>query len=82
MTMMPRPLILLAALLFLGAGPAAACTGDCDGDGQVSVAELVRGVGIALGSAPLSGCAAADRDGDGQVRIEELVAALDGALDG
>lgn len=59
-----------------------AVVGDCDGDGHVSVNELVRGVGIALAAAPLSSCAAADRDGDGQVRIEELVAALAAALDG
>lgn len=55
--------------------------GDCDGDGGVSVDELVRAVGVALESLPLSACAAADHDGDGAVRIEELIAALTAALD-
>ena len=64
------------------ASPTPAAVGDCDGDGQVSVSELVRAVGIALDSLPLSNCGSADRDGDGHVRIEELVAALDAALDG
>lgn len=54
--------------------------GDCDGDGAVSVDELVRAVAIALESAPLASCPAADRDGDGIVRIDELIAALTAAL--
>ncbi|HSP98351.1 MAG TPA: hypothetical protein VL049_14080, partial [Candidatus Dormibacteraeota bacterium] len=57
-----------------------AIAGDCDGDGTVSVAELVRAVGIALETLPVSMCPAADRDGDGAVRIEELIAALNAAL--
>lgn len=57
-----------------------ALAGDCDGDGTVSVDELVRAVGIALESAPLAACPAADRDGDGTVRIDELIAALGAAL--
>lgn len=56
--------------------------GDCDGDGMVEVDELVRAVGVALESLPLSACTAADRDDDGAVRIEELIAALNAALDG
>lgn len=61
--------------------PPAGIAGDCDGDGGVTVAELVRAVGIALEALPLSECPSADRDGDGAVRIEELVAALAAALD-
>ncbi|MDX2167503.1 MAG: EF-hand domain-containing protein [Deltaproteobacteria bacterium] len=59
----------------------AAAAGDCDGDGRVTVAELVSAVAIALDARPLSDCPPADRDGDGAVRIEELVAALTAALD-
>lgn len=62
--------------------PAAAVAGDCDGDGSVSIGELVRAVGVALESLPLSACPAADGDGDGLVRIEELISALNAALDG
>lgn len=56
--------------------------GDCDDDGTVSVAELVRAVGVALETLPVSSCTAADRDGDGRVRIDELTAALNAALNG
>jgi hypothetical protein len=59
---------------------AAGRAGDCDGDGTISVSELVRGVGIALGTLPLAACPGADRDGNGTVRIEELIATLAAAL--
>ena len=36
----------------------AECTGDCDDDGAVSVAELVRCVNIALGTEVLQACVA------------------------
>jgi hypothetical protein len=48
----------------------------------VGVAEVVRGVSIALGMLPLDGCLAIDLDADGQVEISELVAALDRGLAG
>ena len=62
--------------------PLAACHGDCDGDGRVSVAELVLAVNIALGARPVESCAAADRNGDGEVRINELIEAVSRALSG
>lgn len=58
----------------------APCAGDCDGDGAVTIAELVLGVGIALGHASPSACAALDADGDGRVTIDELIAAVNAAL--
>ena len=58
------------------------CRGDCDGDGAVSIDELVRGVSIALGTLPVSACAAIDVDADGAVGIDELIGALDRALNG
>src|ERR1043166_1336141 len=63
--------------------PAAAqtCAGDCDGDGAVTVNELVRGVSIALGHLDASQCDALDADGDGGVRIGELIVAVNRALD-
>jgi len=56
------------------------CVGDCDGDGAVTVSELVRGVNIALGTTPLESCAAFDSDQDGDVSINELIAAVNAAL--
>jgi hypothetical protein len=61
---------------------AAACAGDCNGDGSVTVDELVTGVNIALGSTPLEQCASLDVDGHGAVTIDELVRAVDSALTG
>lgn len=54
--------------------------GDCDGNGDVTVEELVRAVAIALGTVDLSTCPAADGDGDGLVRIDELIHAVTAAL--
>ncbi len=36
----------------------AACVGDCNADGAVTVDELLLGVNIALGSAAATACAA------------------------
>jgi len=56
------------------------CPGDCDGDGAVSIAELVQGVNLALGGS--AECAAFDVEGDGSVTVNELVAAVGAALNG
>jgi subtilisin family serine protease len=61
--------------------PTPSLPGDCNGDRQVSIEELIISVRIALGEAATSACAAADRNGDGQVRIDELIAAVAAALD-
>jgi hypothetical protein len=61
---------------------AVACAGDCNGDGQVTVNELILGVNIALGSQPASVCTAIDTNGDGMVTINELIAAVTRALNG
>ena len=57
--------------------PAAACTGDFDGDGEVAINEAVRGVNIALGNAPVGDCAQFDANGDGSVAVNELIAAVE-----
>lgn len=57
------------------------CAGDCDGDGMVSIAELVRAVGLAI-SGSTEGCAAADLDDDGMIAINELIRAVRSALEG
>lgn len=61
---------------------AALCIGDCDRDAEVDVAELMRGVNIALGRAPVDACAALDRDASGSVEVDEILAAVSSMLDG
>lgn len=58
------------------------CVGDCNGDGSVSISELVTLVNIALGNRPVADCPAGDRDGDGNIVIAELIAAVNNALAG
>lgn len=58
----------------------AAAPGDCDGDGTVTIDEIIVGVRIALGDAPPTACAALDTDGTGTVSISELIAAVAVAL--
>lgn len=58
------------------------CPGDCNGDGQVSVNELVRAVAIAVGVSPLGECAVIDTSGNGSAEVGELVAAVGSALNG
>ncbi len=60
----------------------APCTGDCDGNGEVTVDEIVRGVNIALGNFALSECPVFDPNQDGEVTIEELIQAVNVALNG
>ena len=72
----------LTALLLALPASARACSGDCNGDGRVAIDELVRGVGIALGSSPLDACQTFDTSTDGLVAINELIAAVDAALNG
>lgn len=58
------------------------CVGDCDGDGRVSVDEILTMVNIALGTFSPAECAAADGNGDGEVTVDEITRALDHALRG
>lgn len=77
-------LALLGSILCLArpaSGGVLACTGDCDGDKVVSVAELVTMVGIALGRSDVLACPNGDRDHDGAIAIEELVRAVNHALE-
>jgi subtilase family serine protease len=58
------------------------CAGDCNGDGIVTVDELIAGVNIALGAASVSACPPMDTNHDDQVTIDELIAATQCALTG
>lgn len=73
---------MLALVLVPPAAATALCPCDCADDGAVTVNELVAAVGIALGGAPVAGCAAADVDGDQAVAINELIAGVNAALAG
>src|SRR5579862_3259267 len=56
------------------------CLGDCSGDHEVTVDELLTMVSIALGNAPVAACTAGDADGDGTVTIDEILGAVADAL--
>lgn len=58
------------------------CVGDCNGDGNVTVDELVLGVNIALGTANIDACPAFDADGNGSVTVDELIQGVNNALNG
>ena len=49
---------------------------------MVEIAELIRGVNIALGSQQLDVCRIFDRSGDGHVSVSELIQAVGAALNG
>jgi hypothetical protein len=54
--------------------------GDCNGDGRVTIDELVRCISIALGFLGLETCPTLDRDGDRLASIDELLQAVSVSL--
>lgn len=62
--------------------PRSGCAGDCNRDGVVRIDDLLRAVGVALGSEATARCAAADLDGSFDVTVDELLTAVRQALDG
>lgn len=58
------------------------CPGDCNQDGSVSIAELILGVGVALGERQVRTCDALDADVDGEISIAETTTAVGNALRG
>jgi len=54
---------------------AAEFVGDCDGDGQVTAADLAQGIQIALGTEDVGWCHSMDASNDGRVTVDELVTA-------
>jgi len=59
-----------------------ACPGDCNGDGEVTVDEVIRGVNMALTGEGLAECPAMDSDGDGFVQVDDIIRAITAALVG
>jgi FG-GAP-like repeat len=79
----PVPATLLFLLLIYCPTLAPAqCVGDCDGNGAVSIAEIVLGVNIASGISRVGVCSAMDADEDGRVGIDELLRAIGANLEG
>jgi len=58
------------------------CVGDCNGDGHVTVDEILTMVNIALGNTPVTTCEAGDANHDGQITIDEIFTAVNNALNG
>jgi hypothetical protein len=63
----------------LGATPAG-CIGDCNGDGSVTVDELLTLTSIALGKAVVASCDAGDVSNDGHITVDEIVKSMNAAL--
>ncbi|MGH7787838.1 MAG: VWA domain-containing protein, partial [Candidatus Binatia bacterium] len=77
----------LAAMLLAATGSRVsaapqACAGDRNGDGQVSIAELVAAVNESLNGCPAQGPCLSDLDRDGRVEISDIIRAVRSALDG
>jgi hypothetical protein len=82
---MPRSAYLLAGLLLaLSAGPGRAqCPGDLNGDGAVTVQEVIAMVNTALHGCPAPSRAVScpeDLNGDGTVTVDEILRAVAAAL--
>jgi hypothetical protein len=57
------------------------CAGDCNGDGQVTIDEILTLVSIALGNTNVD-CPNGDLNHDEQVTVDEILAAVNAALTG
>lgn len=62
--------------------PPGVCVGDCDGNGMVTISELVTMVNIALDKQPVGNCLAGDANDNGLIAINEIVQAVNNALRG
>jgi len=65
---------------FSAAVAVTACAGDCNGDGAVTINELLTMVNVALGTTAVTACEAGDVNGNGEITINEILAAVNHAL--
>lgn len=74
----------LLALLLISSSASAQdlCIGDCDSNGAVRIDELLSGVNIALGRAPLMRCAGFDTNANGSLQVNELLSGVRSSLEG
>ncbi len=80
-----RMLLALGFGLAVGLTSASAqqeCVGDCNGDGEVRINELILAVNISLGTQDLSACEVIDANGSGTAQINELIQAVNNSLNG
>lgn len=78
-----RTLGIAILTMLLWAGPSYACPGDCNGDQQVSIDEVIRGVKIALGDDPMTACEEFDQQPvDQDVTVNELLMSVTAVLQG
>jgi hypothetical protein len=89
-----RPWLLVAALSVAGTARAAAfevghgvadpdaCVCDCNGDGEITIDEIIRAVNIGIGLLALEQCPAGDANNDLQVSIDEIIRGINGGIDG
>ena len=71
------------ALALIAATPAwsqSGCPSDCSGDRSVSINELIRCVGVVLGSVVLAECPSCDADGSGTVGVNDLIRGVNASL--
>lgn len=61
---------------------ATVCVGDCSGDGDVTVDEILTMVNIALGTGTTAACPAGDANLDGDITVDEILTAVNNALSG
>ncbi len=64
----------------VASGAAQPCTGDCNGDRDVTVDELITCVNIALATQPLAQCPECNAGTDADVDIDDLVGAVNRSL--
>jgi hypothetical protein len=78
-----RPLLLAVSMAVLGAHGAVgqSCPGDLNGDGHVTVDEIIQMVTSALDGCPQPDNCPGDLDGNGTVTVDEILAAVLSALD-
>jgi putative iron-regulated protein len=73
---------ILAAVSIAGVAAGESCRGDCDGNGHVTVGEIVKGAHLALAERGTEECQALDADADDVVSVDELVEAVGRSLHG
>ena len=77
-----RAMIVVAAACASLAERVSACTGDCNGDGSVTIDEVVRGVSSGLQIQMVESCPRFDPDRNRRVTIGELIQGVGAALTG
>ena len=75
-----RALMPYSADYFFFSPTAAACAGDCNGDGHTTVDELIAMVRATLFSEDAFVCPAGDANADNTIAVEEIVRAVAAAL--